>query len=66
MQRGRCLVIEDLVPLHGVPLRLTVPEEVASATLVPQGAALEIQRSGGAVAVTVPVVLCHQAVVFNY
>ena len=66
LQRGRCLVIEDLVPLHGVPLQLTVPEEVASATLVPQGAALEIQRSGDAVAVTVPEVLCHQAVVFNY
>ena len=37
LQRGRCLVIEDLVPLYGVPLQLTVPEEVASATLVSPG-----------------------------
>ena len=66
LQRGRCLVIEDLVPLHEVPLQLTVPEEVASATLVPQRTALEVQRSGGSVAVTVPEVHCHQAVVFSY
>jgi hypothetical protein len=66
LQRGRCLVIEDLVPLHEVPLQLTVPEEVRSATLVPQSAALEVQRSGGSVAVTVPEVHCHQAVVFSY
>ena len=66
LQRGRCLVIEDLVPLHEVPLQLTVPEEVASATLVPRRTALEVQRSGGSVAVTVPRVHCHQAVVFSY
>ena len=60
------LCAEDLVPLHEVPLQLTVPEEVASATLVPQRTALEVQRSGGSVAVTVPEVHCHQAVVFSY
>ena len=54
LQRGRCQVIEDLVPLHDVPLRLTVPEEVTGAALAPQGDALELKRSGGSVAVTVP------------
>ena len=54
------------MPLHEVPLQLTVPEEVRSATLVPQSAALEVQRSGGSVAVTVPEVHCHEAVVFSY
>ena len=66
LQRGRCLVIEDLVPLREVPLRLSVPEAVESAVLVPQGATLEIQRNGGSVTITVPEVHCHQAVVFTY
>ena len=66
LQRGRCLVIEDLVPLYGVPLQLTIPEEVTGAVLAPQGDALEMERSDGSVAVTVPLVHCHQAVVFSY
>ena len=66
MQRGRCLVIEDLVPLYNVPLRLTVPEQVTTADLAPQGDALEVQRSGDSAAVIVPEVYCHQAVVFGY
>ena len=49
-----------------MPLQLTVPEEVASATLVPPRTAVEVQRSGGSVAVTVPEVHCHEAVVFSY
>ena len=66
MQRGRCLVIEDLVPLYNVPLRLTEPEQVTTADLAPQGDALEVQRSADSVAVIVPEVYCHQAVVFGY
>ena len=54
------------MPLHNVPLRLTVPEQVTIADLAPQGDALEGQRSGDSVAVIVPEVYCHQAVVFGY
>ncbi|HJN17053.1 MAG TPA: beta-galactosidase, partial [Armatimonadota bacterium] len=66
LQRGRCLVIEDIVPLRDVPLELSVPEEVTSATLIPQGTELAMERDGGKVRVTVPEVECHQAVVFGY
>ena len=66
LQRGRCLIIEDLVPLHDVPLALRVPETISRAYLVPGGETLPLDRAGGAVAVTVPVVHCHQAVVFEY
>ena len=66
MQRGRCLVIEDLVPLHDVPLRLTTPEQLKSAALAPQGDTLMLRRSSGSVEVIVPQVYCHQAVVFEY
>ena len=66
LQRGRCLVIEDLVPLHNVPLTITVPEELSGAQLAPQGDALEVQRSADSITVVVPEVHCHQAVVFDY
>ena len=64
--RGRAQVIEDLVPLRDVPVRLSVPEPIAKATLPLAGKALKMKRSGRAVAVTVPEVQCHQMVVFEY
>ena len=66
LQRGGCLVIEDLPPLYDVPLEVRVPEEVVRAYLVPGGQDLAIKNEDGAVGVTVPRVQCHQAVVFEY
>jgi len=66
LQRGRCLVIEDLVPLYDVPLQVRVPQAITQAYLVPAGEALELERTGNAVGVIVPTVQCHQAVVFEY
>jgi hypothetical protein len=66
LQRGRCLVIEDLVPLYNVPVTVRVPETIARAILVPGGEALPLERAGGAVHTVVPVVHCHQAVVLEY
>lgn len=66
IKRGRCLVIEDLVPLYEVPLEMRVPQAIHGAYLVPGGDALALERTGGALSVVVPKVQCHQAVVFEY
>jgi hypothetical protein len=66
LQRGRCLVIEDLVPLMDVPLEVRVPEAIEWVYLVPGGDALHVERAGDAVRVIIPRVQCHQAVVFAY
>ena len=65
-QRGRCLVIEDLVPLYHVPLEVRVPQDITHVYLVPDKTELSPAHSGGSVKVTVPKVQCHQAVVFEY
>lgn len=66
LPRGRCQLIEDLVPLHDVPIEISVPEKIRGAYLAPQGRKLRLTRSGNRVKVTVPEVQCHQAVVFEY
>jgi hypothetical protein len=66
LQRGRCLVIEDLVPLKDVPVELYVEEPVQRAYLVPAGDELPMRQVDGGVAVTVPEFTCHCAVVFGY
>lgn len=65
LQRGRCLVIEDLPPLYDVPLTVRVPEAITAAYLMPGRVALPLAREDGAVRVTVPRVQGHQAVVFE-
>lgn len=66
LQRGNCLVIEDLVPLFDVPLVVRLPQAVTRVYLVPGGSDLPLSRDGDAVRVVVPRVQCHQAVVFEY
>lgn len=66
MPRGRCQLIEDLVPLCDVPVRLRVPEKVKQATLPLERKKLSLRRTAGAVEVTVPKVQCHAVVVFEY
>jgi hypothetical protein len=66
LQRGRCLVIEDLVPIYNVPVRLRVPERVKNVYLAPSRDPLTASVQDGVVEVTVPRVECHQMVVFEY
>ena len=66
LQRGNCLVIEDLPPLHDVELTVCVPQTIAAATLAPQGATLALAADGDALHLTVPQVVGHQAVVLAY
>lgn len=66
LQRGRCLVIEDLVPLYNIPVTLAVPEPIRRASLAPSGETLPLTTQDGAVQVTIPQFSMHQAVVFEY
>jgi hypothetical protein len=66
IQRGKALVIEDLVPLNDIPVKLQVPEKVLRAYLVPGHGSLELKRDGHAVKVSIPEFQCHTAVVFEY
>ncbi len=66
LQRGRALVIEDMVPLHDVPVSLLVPETIRRAYLAPAKRELMMTRREGRVSVNVPTVKCHQIVVFEY
>jgi hypothetical protein len=62
LQRGRCLVFEDMPTLYDVPVRLNVPETIARAYLAPSQVELPLNSA----AVIVPEVTGHQAVVFEY
>ena len=66
LQRGRCLVIEDLVPLRGIALTVRVPQAIRAARLPLDGQELTATLSGGALQVTVPQMQGHQVVVFEY
>jgi len=66
MQRGRCLVIEDLPPLYDVPLALRLPEPIRRAYLVPGGEEVSPRQEAGALRMIVPVVQGHQAVALEY
>jgi hypothetical protein len=66
MPRGRCQLIEDLVPLLDVPVRLSVPEAIRRVTLPLEKKTLRAVRRGGRLEVVVPRVQCHAVVVFDY
>ena len=66
MQRGRCLVIEDLPTLYKVPVTLDVPETIARAYLAPAKRALPLKAKAKKVRVVVPSFSGHVAVVFEY
>lgn len=66
LQRGRCLVIEDLVPLYNTAVTLRLPVEVTSLRLVPSDTPLAPVRTHGALTVVVPEFSCHCAIVAEY
>jgi hypothetical protein len=66
LQRGRCLVIEDMPEIRDVAVELRVPEKMKRVRLPLEGKRLERQQSRGVTSVTVPRVRCHQVVTFEY
>ncbi|MCE9614928.1 MAG: hypothetical protein K8T26_11665 [Lentisphaerae bacterium] len=64
--RGRCQIIEDLVPLYDTPVTLRVPETIKVVRLPLSKKRLKAARRGRAVSVTVPRFACHEVVVFEY
>jgi hypothetical protein len=67
LQRGRCLVIEDIPPLRDVAVSVAVPEKVTRASLVPGGKAVTTKPAkDGSLAFTVPEMRGHCAVVMEY
>ena len=65
-KRGRASVIEDLVPLHNVPVSVQFPKTVKKAYMIPSGQELQMKANGDKVEVVVPEFTCHTAVVFEY
>jgi hypothetical protein len=66
IQRGRCLVIEDMPEIRDVAVELRVPERVRRVGVGVQGRTLKTTRRRGAVSFVVPRVRCHEVVVFEY
>jgi len=66
LQRGRCLVIEDLPPLREVPVTLRVPEAVTSLTWIPASQQLPLSAGQDGVSTVIPEFHCHCAVVAAY
>ena len=65
MIRGRCQVIEDLVPLFDVPVTVRIPGNVKKAVLPLSGKKLTMKKVGDTITVVVPKLQCHEVVVFE-
>jgi hypothetical protein len=66
LQRGRCLVIDDIVPLYQIPLEIRVPQSIKKVSLIPDTQNLSFEQSGDVVKVVIPEFQCHCAVVLEY
>lgn len=66
LQRGRCLVVEDLPALHDVRVALRVPQAIRRARLPLAKRTLRASRAADAVVVRVPEVRGHAVVAFEY
>jgi hypothetical protein len=62
-RRGEAFdVVEDVVPLHEVPVSIKVEGDVASVRCVPGGKVLDFEIEDGRVSFVVPKVMGHQMV----
>lgn len=66
IQRGSVRVIEDLVPIYNIPVRIDVEEGIKKAYLVPSGEVLSFKKEAGGIALTLPELYCHNALVLEY
>ena len=63
---GKAEVIEDIFPVFNIKITLHVPRVIKRAYLPLSGEELPITRSENGQSVTVPKLLCHETVVFDY
>ena len=66
IQRGRCLVIEDMPEIREVAVELRVREKIKRVRLPLEDRRLKREMSRGVLSVVVPRVRCHQIVTFEY
>jgi hypothetical protein len=65
-QRGRAQVIEDLVPLHHVPVTVHFEEKINTAYSIPDQRELEMINTQDGIRVIIPEFRCHTGIVFEY
>jgi hypothetical protein len=66
-RRGQAFdVIEDVIPLHDVPVSIRVARPVAGVACVPGGPALEFSQAGGRVEFTLPKLVGHQMIELSF
>ena len=66
LQRGRCLVIEDLPELRDVEVTFRSPDPIDNARLPLEGRMLKLDNDGDRLRLVVPRVRSHQVVVLNW
>ncbi|MCE5279815.1 MAG: hypothetical protein ABFD92_05535 [Planctomycetaceae bacterium] len=66
MKRGRCEIIEDIVPLTNIPLTVRLPKKIKRVYAIPSMQPLAATPAGEAISLTIPRFECHTAVVFEY
>jgi hypothetical protein len=66
IQRGRCAVIEDLPTLRDVAVKLRLPVKAKRAWSASTKRPYRLARAGDALALTVPALTCHEAIVIDY
>lgn len=64
--RGEVQVIEDLVPISGVEIEITVPEKIKNVYQIPGGEKLKFNASGNKIKVAVPTFTMHTGIVLDY
>jgi hypothetical protein len=66
LQRGRCLVIEDMPEVRDVEITLRVPQQIQRVELPLHRRRLTMKRTSGVVRVTLPRFSAHDVVTFRY
>lgn len=66
LQRGRTLVIEDIVPLYGIKVKLNVTDAIKRVYLAPTIQELQYIKDDTGITFSVPEVKGHQIVVLEY
>ncbi len=66
LQRGRCLVIEDLPELRNTAVTLRVPGKIKRVVLPLTRKKLATRKLPGGISFTVPLVQCHEVVIIEY
>ena len=65
-KRGRAQVIEDLVPLHNIPVTVNFNENVTKAYLIPGMKEVKTTKTEDGLQIVIPEFKCHTGVVFEY